>query len=238
MSSPSSSASPPTTSVTSAAAAAAADWATAFPEYSTTEKWGDAAVHVLGVGAALVAAPWLIANAWSHDQPGDLATLIVYVIGLLAMLSASALYNLMPPSRLKAVLRRVDHAMIFVMIAGSITPFAVKALDAGWAWVMLGSLWTTAIGGVVAKLWFPHRVERISLVLYLAMGWAVVAAVHPLIETLSTATLVLLAVGGVLYTAGTAFHMLERLRFHNVVWHVFVLIAAACHYAAVSVEFV
>lgn len=234
---PPSSPAAPTATPQAATEWAATEWAEAFPEYTAAERRGDAIVHVLGIGAALVAAPWLIVEAWTNPEPGTVTTLVVYVIGLLAMLSASAFYNMTPPGRVKAVLRRVDHAMIFVMIAGSITPFAVKALDAGWAWAMLGSLWTVAIGGMIAKLWFPHRIERISLVLYLAMGWAVIAAVGPLIETLSTATLVLLAVGGVLYTAGTAFHMLERLRFHNVVWHVFVLMAAACHYAAMSVEF-
>lgn len=166
----------------------------------------------------------------------ELASLAVYSVGLVGMLTASALYNLWRPGRVKEILQRCDHAMIYVMIGGSYTPFVVNVLDGGLGMVLAGIVWTGVTAGIVLKVGFPRRLERLGLVLYLALGWCIVVAIEPLAGALTPTGLTLLIVGGVLYTIGTGLHLMERLPFHNVGWHVLVLAAASCHFAAVVVE--
>ncbi|MGE3904564.1 MAG: hemolysin III family protein, partial [Reyranellaceae bacterium] len=150
-----------------------------------------------------------------------------------AMLICSAAYNLARNSRRRALLRRFDHAAIFAMIAGTYTPFTTLRLDGGWGAGLTAAVWTVATIGIALKLWKPHLVERASIPLYLALGWTIVVAVNPLLGALDPSTLVLLAVGGLLYTLGVAFHVWERLPYQNAAWHACVLAAAAVHYAAV-----
>jgi hemolysin III len=149
------------------------------------------------------------------------------------MLGCSALYNLAPPGPRKALLRRFDHAAIFVMIAGTYTPVAALAIGGAWAWGLLGLVWSGALGGVVLKLVGPMRMEKLSVAAYLVLGWIGLAALHRLMEVLPTADLVLLLVGGALYSLGVVFHLATRLPYHNAIWHGFVLAAAACHFAIV-----
>lgn len=197
--------------------------------YSAAELRADAAIHALGVGFAIGAAAWL----WSHASG---LALVVYGLGLVATLTASAAYNL-HHGAYKEWLRRIDHAMIFIMIAGTYTPFVVLRLPAGPALWLGGLVWCGAILGVVLKLLFPRRFERMSLALYLGLGWAVVAAFDPLMGAVARSTFDLLVLGGILYTAGVPLCLMERLPFHNALWHAFVLAGAICHFIAVSSEF-
>ncbi len=164
----------------------------------------------------------------------QIATLLVYSFGLLGMLAASAAYHLARPGRLKSVLRRLDHAMIFVMIAGSYTPFALNALGPGLGVPLCIGVWAVAALGVTLKLSCPLRFERLSLALYLGMGWMLLVVIRSLIASLPEEVLLLLLAGGIVYSLGAAVHATERLRFHNAVWHAMVLIAAGLHLAAVS----
>ncbi|EKV31387.1 Putative hemolysin III-like membrane protein [Caenispirillum salinarum AK4] len=214
----------------------AAGWADLFPSYSRAERIADAVVHVLGITAGIIASAWLLAVAAFQAGGIELASLAVYSLGLVGMLTASALYNLWPPGRVKEILQRCDHAMIYVMIGGSYTPFVVNVLDGGLGMVLAGIVWTGVTAGIVLKVGFPRRMERLGLALYLALGWCIVVAIEPLAGALTPLGLTLLVLGGVLYTVGTGLHLLERLPFHNVGWHVMVLAAAGCHFAAVVVE--
>lgn len=198
--------------------------------YNTAERWADAIIHVLGLGFALGAAVWL-----SIHSNGALS-LTAYALGLMGMLGASAAYNLWEGPG-KELLRRIDHAMIFIMIAGTYTPFVVLRLPAGTATWLGAIVWCGAMAGIVLKLLFPRRFERASIALYIALGWAVVTVFDPLSETVARSTLDLLVAGGILYTVGVPICMAHRLPFHNAVWHAFVLAAAVCHFVAISAEF-
>jgi len=215
---------------------AAAPSGPAYPVYSRAERIADAILHVTGVTAALVAVPVLItlAAVWHGDAP-TIAAAAVYGAGLIAMLAFSAAYNLVRQPRAKEVLRRFDHAAIYVKIAGTYTPFAVLSAGAHAA-VILTGIWSAALAGLVLKLAAPRRLEGLAIALYLAMGWAILAIGGPMLHGLSAAALVLVLTGGGLYTLGVAFHLCRRLRFQNAIWHALVLAASFVFYAAVLVE--
>lgn len=198
------------------------------------ERRTDALVHLVGLVAGVAGCAVLAMIAATGSDVRTMIALAVYGLGLMAMLVCSAVYNLARAGQGgDPWLRRADHAAIFVMIAGTYTPFALVTLPRDWGMALLGFVWTVATLGVLAKLFLAARFERWSLAAYLLLGWTVLAAVEPVLESLYLAGLVLLGVGGLLYTLGTAFYRWETLPFHNTVWHLFVLAAAACHFAAV-----
>jgi len=204
-----------------------------FPDFDPAERAADAVIHGVGVGAAAVGSAVLLAVGLPGAGAATMVSLPLYVAGLLAMLTFSALYNLARRPERKERLRRFDHAAIFVMIAGSYTPFALVKIGGGWGAGLLAWVWALALVGVVLKLARPRRAERLSIALYLVMGWSVVVAVVPLAEAVAPPVFALLLAGGVIYTAGVGLHLWRRLRFHNALWHLCVLVAAGCHYAAV-----
>jgi hemolysin III len=199
--------------------------------YDKAEIVLDGVVHGLGVLAGLVAVIVLVALAAGRLGPWELTSLVTYGGALLAMLVASALYNLWPVSPVKWVLRRFDHSAIYLLIAGTYTPF-ISQMRVGLESIMLlVGLWLTALVGTALKLRFPGRFDRISVVVYLVSGWSGVMAYEAL-TALPGSTVRLLLLGGVLYTVGIVFHAWRSLRFQNAIWHAFVLAAAGCHYGA------
>lgn len=200
------------------------------------ELRADAVVHLLGLGFGLAACITLVVFvALRPDLPRGLS-LGIYGFGLLAMLVCSALYNLTTQARLKALFRRFDHAAIFVMIAGTYTPFSLIVIGGIWGAALLAFVWSVALVGAVLKLRYPLRFEKLSVVAYLLLGWVILAALEPLLSSMSLAALILLVTGGGLYSLGVVFHLWERLPYQNAIWHIFVLAAAACHYAAILVD--
>jgi len=161
-------------------------------------------------------------------------TLLIYGFGLLGMLTASAAYNLTRPSRLKAHLRHLDHAMIFVMIAGTYTPFALNALDPAVGVPLCAAVWGLAGVGIGLNLSWHAGFERVSLALYLGMGWLLLVVVRSLIVALPSEVLGLLLAGGVVYSLGSLIYASRGFPFHNAIWHALVLTAAALHMAAVA----
>lgn len=203
-----------------------------FPIYSRAERTADAIVHLAGILFGLAGAGVLILAGLGRLPAHEIAGLSVYSSGLVGMFTASASYNLVGRPRRKEWLRRVDHAVIFVMIAGSYTPFALRmGGNAGAS--LLAVVWAIALAGVVVKLAFPRRLDRISVPLYLAQGWCVVFALGPLVDAVPSGSLNFLIAGGCIYTAGVVFHLLDRLPFHNVIWHIFVLGGAVSQYASI-----
>ncbi len=201
--------------------------------YDRSELIADGIVHGIGLAAALVGVTALIFYATVWSTTGQLAAAAVYGAGLLATLSISFLYNLYPVSRTKWFLRRFDHSSIFVLIAATYTPFLQRGLDDPFLFVMLIGIWAIAGLGVAIKCFFPGRFDRLAILLYLAMGWSGVLAVGPLLSALTATTLVLILIGGIIYSAGVIFHVWEKLRFQNAIWHGFVVTGAAVHYSAV-----
>ncbi len=208
----------------------------AVREYSRIEHHADAVMHVLGVLFAINASLWLLAHVAGLDV---VVSVTVYCLGLLAMTGFSAAYNLMPHHRpSKQMLRRFDHAAIFIMIAATYTPFAVNRLGSSTGDLVLVAIWGAATVGVLMKLLFPGRFERASLVFYLAMGWMIVAVLKPLSAAMATLDFWLLVGGGLVYSAGVIFYVWDRLPFHKAIWHGFVLAAAVLQFSAVAAEFV
>lgn len=202
-------------------------------DYSQGERVADGCLHLLGVTASLAAAGTLMILA-AHMLPAlSLVPLGVYGAGLVAMFACSAAYHLIRKGRTKEIFRRLDHAAIFVMIAGTYTPFALLNMGGAWGIGLVSAVWGIALFGAAAKLILPRAFERISIALYLAQGWAVLVTVKPLAAAVPTLALVLILIGGILYTLGVLFHLWSRLPYHNAIWHGFVLIAAGVHYAAV-----
>lgn len=203
------------------------------------EKAADAAVHATGVTLALMGAPALIVLAALLDGRAELiAAVSVYGASLLAMLGLSGAYNTCPDGwdRTRAVLRRLDHAAIYVKIAGTQTPFAILVGGTGgWA---LTLLWLGALGGVMVKLVAPHFLPKLSVLFYLGLGWAGTSLLIPGVgETaLNDLTVGLMVAGGALYTVGVAFFLWERLPFNIAIWHGFVLVATCVFYSAVTLE--
>jgi hemolysin III len=205
-------------------------------QYDTAEVSADRIIHAIGVTFGLIGGALLLTfAAETASLPGLIAT-ILYVIGLIATLVCSAAYNLAVASPRRELLRRMDHAAIFLMIAGTYSPFTLGRLDGAWSIWLAAVVWSVAILGALAKLTVPRRIDRFAVVLYLALGWVVLVALEPLLATLHPAVLILIAVGGLLYTAGVVFHLWRGLRFQNAIWHALVLSAAVCHYAAVIVN--
>ena len=192
----------------------------------------DAAVHALGLVLGVAGAAAILIVAARSSLPGQVAPVLVYVVGLLAMLGCSAAYNVFNASVRREWLRRFDHAAIFAMIAGTYTPFTTR-LAGDWASGLTVAIWAVAATGIVLKLLRPRHIEAISIVLYLALGWIGLVAVGPFRSALDARTLALLTLGGVIYTAGVVFHLWRRLPYQNAIWHGFVLVAASVHYVAV-----
>jgi len=201
--------------------------------YDRAELIADGIVHIIGVCFGLIAATVLIVLTAIYATRFEVAVVSVYVAGLLAMLVLSATYNLWPVSRAKWVLRRFDHSAIYVLIAATYTPVIMQVKDSILAVVLLIGVWCLAIVGIVLKLVVPGRFDKLSVGLYLAMGWSGFMLYDAVVRSLPAMALGFVVAGGALYSLGVVFHAWRRLRFQNVIWHSFVLLGAACHYTAV-----
>jgi hemolysin III len=202
--------------------------------YSRLERRADATVHVLGILFAINASLWLL---WHVTGLSVGISVLIYCAGLMAMICASAAYNLAPQGPSKLILRRLDHAAIFIMIAATYTPFAVNRLGAPYGNIILAAIWLSASFGVAMKVLFPRRFEWLSLGLYLAMGWLIVFVIQPLHASMGATDFWLLVAGGLVYSAGVAFYVTERIPYHKAIWHAFVLVAAVLHFSAIAFEF-
>ena len=201
--------------------------------YTRAEMVADGVIHAVGVCFALAAGVTLVALAVLRAAPADVAAVSVYAAGMLVMFGASAAYNLWPVSRTKWRLRRLDHAGIFIMIAGTYTPLTLRIADPAASWALLIGVWAVALAGAVLKVALPGRFDRAAIVLYLLLGASGVLAYDAVAASLPPLTFGLVVVGALIYAGGVVFHLWESLRFQNAVWHGFVLAAAGCHYAAI-----
>lgn len=201
--------------------------------YDRAEIIADGVIHTIGVILGVVGAAVLLAIAFSAARSIEAGSVVIYVIGLLSMLGASAAYNLWPVSPRKWLLRRFDHSAIYLLIAATYTPFLLRMESGPVPAALLIVVWLTAAIGITLKLRWPGRFDRLSIVLYLVLGWMGLLAYAPVTEALRPLTLWLIAIGGALYSVGVIFHVWQRLRFHTAIWHGFVLSAAGVHYTAV-----
>jgi len=196
------------------------------------EEIANAVTHGLGLLASLVGLPILVLAAAARGERMAIIGASVFGATLIALYAASTLYHAIPHPTLKQKLRVVDHAAIYCLIAGTYTPFTLGVLHGTWGWSLFGIVWTLAAIGVLFKLKFGPRFQRASTAMYIAMGWVIIIALKPLLQSVPTAGLTLLAAGGLLYTGGCVFY-LARKSWSHPVWHLFVMGGSACHYFAV-----
>ena len=199
--------------------------------YSRPEEVAHWLTAALGIVACAVALPVLV---WvSVPDPWRLGTGLVFGFTALAMFGTSVAYHAASNPELKNVLRKLDHAAIYLLIAGTYTPFTLVAMDRTWGWTLFGIAWALAVFGVIAKFTIGFRFPKLSLALYLGMGWMSIVAVKPMIEALTTMQLGWIIAGGLFYTAGTPFYAWKSKKYTHAIWHLFVLAGVACHFVAV-----
>ncbi len=200
---------------------------------SRHELAADCIIHILGIAGGSIGGATLVALIAARGDWLELGALLIYAVGIVAMFGCSAAYNLARTSRWRAALQRCDHAAIFVMIAGTYTPFTLLRLDGAWSWGLTTAVWSIAGIGVLIKLCRGCDLRYASAAPYLLLGWIGIIAIDPLFRSLGWETLALIGLGGALYMIGVGFHVWHRLPFQNAIWHAFVLAAASVHYAAV-----
>ena len=204
-----------------------------FPAYDAAEVAADRLVHIIGICLGAVGAIAIVTLAAQNLRPLGVVATSAYAVSLLAMFGFSAAYNLSPPSRMREILRRLDHATIYFLIAGTHSAIALGRIDtAASHWPAIFA-WALAVAGAVIKIVYPRRFERAAVASYVVLGAIVVLSLVPLADALRPGVLTLVVAGAVLYVSGVAVHLWESLRFHNAIWHAMVLSAACCHYAAI-----
>ena len=198
------------------------------------EEIANSISHGFGLLAAVVATPILIVATARHGSAVNVAGASVFAATMVLLYFASTLYHALPGARAKAILRRLDHGAIYLLIAGTYTPFTLGVLGGAWGSLLFGLVWSLAAVGVTLKAFDRLSHPLLSTGLYLVMGWLVVVAIAPLVERVPLAGLVLLAAGGLAYTAGVFFFATDsRLRYGHFVWHLFVVAGTTCHFFAV-----
>ena len=197
------------------------------------EHAADGIVHAVGILAALVGGGLLVAVALVNRGVPMATAGAIYALCLMAMLAASAVYNLTKPNPYRRVLRRIDEAAIFLMIAGSYTPFTIKLLPPEFAVAITVAIWMAAFAGAAGKVFYPHLSDRAWCFIYLAFGWLAVLVLGPAVPTLPPLAIVMLIVAGVTYSGGVLLYLNHALPFRRALWHACVIIGAAGHYGAV-----
>jgi hemolysin III len=189
--------------------------------------------HGLGLLLALVATPILISAALRYGSAWNAVGVTVFGASMVTLYLASTLYHALTHDRAKRIFRMFDHSAIFLLIAGTYTPFTLGVLRGPWGWTLLGLIWTLAAVGLTMKIVYGARFVRLSVVLYLVMGWLVVIAAPQVLRVMPLSGLAWLAAGGLAYTAGVGFYAAHRVRYAHFAWHLFVLVGTTCHFFAV-----
>jgi hemolysin III len=206
-----------------------------FPkrEQTRAEELANSISHGLGLVAALVGIPFLVAASARHGDLLDIVGALVFSASVVLLYLSSAVYHGLRNGKAKRVLRVVEHSAIYLLIAGTYTPFTLGVLRGTWGWMLFGAVWTFAAIGVALKAFNRASHPTLSTSLYLLMGWLIVVAAEPLMAGLSTPAILLLIAGGLAYTVGVIFFALDsRLPFGHLVWHVFVMTGTTCHFFA------
>ncbi len=197
------------------------------------EEIANSVTHGIGLILALIGFPLLFFFASGRQDPWQLMGYGVFATTLVFLYAISTLYHAVKPGRVKQILRILDHSAIYLLIAGTYTPFTLGVLRGAWGWTLLGLIWGLAVCGILFKSLIGLKLPRASVVLYLLMGWLVVIQIRPLASHHDGAALAWLLAGGILYTSGVVFFAWDRLRYHHMVWHLFVLGGSICHFVAV-----
>jgi hemolysin III len=199
----------------------------------STEELANAVTHGAGLVLSLAGLVILLVLAAVHGGAWRVVSCAIYGATLVCLYAASTLYHGIPSPRLKRALKIFDHSAIYLLIAGTYTPFLLVNLRGGWGWSLFGVVWGLALAGIFLKFWFVDHFQILSTTIYLLMGWLAVIAVRPLLVMVPAVGLAWLLAGGLLYTAGVVFYAWKRIPYNHVIWHVFVMAGSTCHYFAV-----
>lgn len=200
-----------------------------------SEKQADLIVHVVGLTLAVTGGFVLSIMAGLYAGIGAVVATTLYALCMVAMLTASTIYNQIRPCAARPVLRKLDEAAIFLMIAGSYTPFTTQRFEGAWSIGFTLLVWALALGGALVKLWAPRLSDKVWSAVYVAFGWLAVLAFKPMVETVAPLALALLVAGGLIYTAGVLIFISPKVRFRRAIWHGFVVAGAGVHWAAVLI---
>ena len=200
---------------------------------SRGEEIANSVSHAVGLVAALAAAPFLVVHAVRRGGTGAIVGASVFAATVVLLYLASTLYHALPRNRAKRVFQVIDHGAIFLLIAGTYTPFTLGVLRGAWGWTLFGLVWGLATVGIALKAVGRLRHPILSTLLYVGMGWLILIAIRPLWLRVPLSGLLWLLLGGIAYTAGLAFFAAKGVRYSHFVWHVFVLAGTACHFFAV-----
>lgn len=198
------------------------------------DEIASALTHGVGAAAALAGGAVLITLAALHGDGWQLGAAIVFGVTLLLLYVASTLYHAIQHPVAKSRLKVFDHCAIYLLIAGTYTPFTLIGLRGPWGWGLFAAIWTLAVAGVIFKLFYTGRFKLLSTLIYIAMGWLVIVAIKPLLASLDSWTLGWLLAGGIFYTLGTYFYHRESIRYSHAIWHLFVIAGSVCHFVAVT----
>jgi hemolysin III len=202
-------------------------------EYSVLEELVHAITHGVGVLLSIVGLTWMLYLSIAAADPWRIVASSIYGATLIALFLASTVYHSMYASRHREIFKLLDHCAIYLLIAGTYTPFLLVAMRTDTGWWLFGTIWALATAGIVKKLWFRHRFPKIALASYLAMGWLVVIAAPQMAAAIGPNGMAWLIAGGISYSVGAIFYALNRIPFNHAVWHVFVLGGGICHFLGV-----
>jgi len=203
------------------------------PTYSLGEEIANSVTHGIGAVLSVAGLTALVLLAAIHGDAWRVVSFSIYGSTLIILYLISTLYHSFPQPRLKRIFRTLDHAAIYLLIAGTYTPFLLVALRGALGWTLLAVVWSLAVVGVVWKLFFMDRLKVVATMAYLFMGWIAIIAVKPMIANLSTVGMILVATGGAVYSLGVIFYVWRKLPYNHAIWHLFVLVASICHFFAV-----
>ena len=201
--------------------------------YTVAEEVANAITHAVGVVLSVVALVLMVVYASSGGDAWRIVGASIFGSALILLYLASTLYHALPQPSVKRIMRIFDHSAIYVLIAGTYTPFLLGYMRSTLGWAMFGVLWGAAIAGIVFKFFFIGRFDKISTLLYVAMGWTIMVAIKPALELVPAGAMVLMLIGGLAYTGGVIFYLWDRLPYNHAIWHLFVLAGSATHFAAV-----
>lgn len=202
-------------------------------EQTRGEEIANSVSHGVGFLAAVAASPVLIFSAVQHGSFAGIVGASVFAFTMVLLYITSSLYHTLARNKAKRIFQVLDHGAIFLLIAGTYTPFTLGVLRGAWGWTLFGIVWGIAVAGVVLKSIGGVRFQKLSTILYLAMGWIIIIAVKPLYLIMPPWGLFWLLAGGLAYTAGVGFYAADRIRYAHFIWHLFVIAGTACHFIAV-----
>ncbi|MDK1021016.1 MAG: hemolysin III family protein [Candidatus Hydrogenedentes bacterium] len=201
--------------------------------YTRGEEYANIGTHAVGIVLSIVALVLMVLFAAENGDPYFIVAVSIFGATLILLYLTSTLYHSVRHPKVKHVFRVFDHVCIYLLIAGSYTPFTLVTLRGGWGWTLFGLTWGLALFGIIFKIFFTKRFSILSTFMYIALGWLVVIAIKPVVLTVPAGGLAWLVAGGLLYTFGVLFYLWRRIPYHHAIWHLFVMAGSFCHFLAV-----